>query len=116
MYQAAPIVSPINGTIISRNAEAGQTITTSDAILVMSDLLIVKAQVDETDMAQIKLKQEAEIILDAYPKTTIPAKVDKIAYEAETVNNVTNYKIDLIPHHPTELMRSGMTANVTFFV
>lgn len=116
MYRATPILAAINGTIIQKNVESGQTFTTSDAILVMSDRLTVKAQVDETDIAQIKLKQKAKITLDAYPEDTINASVDQIAFDAKTVNNVTTYVVDVLPLTTPTYMRSGMTANVTFNV
>lgn len=115
LYKPTPLVAPISGTIIQRNVEPGQTFTTSDAVLVMSDRLTVKAQVDETDLAQIYLKQKAEITLDAYPDKIFSATVDQIAYEAKTVNNVTTYIIDVLPTETIDFMRSGMTANVTFF-
>ena len=113
-YNATPVLAPINGTIISRNIEPGQTFTNQESILVMSDRLTVKAQVDETDISQIKLKQTAGIVLDAYPDKEIPAIVDQIAYDAKTVNNVTTYLVDTLPDTAPEYMRSGMTANVTF--
>jgi macrolide-specific efflux system membrane fusion protein len=116
MYRATPILAAINGTIIQKNVESGQTFTTQDAILVMSDRLTVKAQVDETDIAQIKLKQKAKITLDAYPEETIEAQVDQIAFDAKTVNNVTTYIVDVLPDVAPAYMRSGMTANVTFNV
>ena len=95
--KATPIIAPIDGTIILRSAEAGQTVAATDAPLTMSDRLTVKAQVDETDIAQIKLKQSAMIVLDAYPAEKIPAKVDQIAYDAKTTNNVTTYEVDVLP-------------------
>ena len=116
MYRATPILAAINGTIIQRNVESGQTFTTTDAVLVMSDRLTVKAQVDETDIAQIKLKQKAKIILDAYPDQEAQAIVDQIAFDAKTVNNVTTYIVDVLPDVAPAYMRSGMTANVTFDV
>jgi macrolide-specific efflux system membrane fusion protein len=116
MYKATPIIAPISGMIILRNVEAGQTFVTTDAVLVMSDRLTVKAQVDETDLAQIQLKQKAEIRLDAYPDQKIAARVDQIAFEAKTVNNVTTYLVTVVPNETPKTMRSGMTANVTFFV
>ena len=115
-YRAAPILAPIDGTIIQRVAEPGQTFTTADAPLTMSDRLTVKAQVDETDIADIALKQKAEIILDAYPGQVIPAHVDQIAYDATTISNVTTYIVDVLPDETPASMRSGMTANVTFSV
>ena len=114
LYPATPIMAPINGTIIKRNVETGQTFTTADAIFTMSDRLIVKAQVDETDIAKVKLKQNVKIVLDAYADHPIEANVDKIAFDATTVNNVTTYIVDVLPNTVPDFMRSGMTANVTF--
>ena len=114
LYKPAPVLAPVNGMIIQRNVQPGQTFSTTDAILVMSDHLIVQTQVDETDIAQIQLKQQAKIILDAYPKDVILGQVKKIAYDAKTTNNVTTYEVDVLPEHVPPFMRSGMTANVTF--
>jgi macrolide-specific efflux system membrane fusion protein len=114
LYPATPIMAPINGTIIKRNVETGQTFTTADAIFTMSDRLIVKAQVDETDIAKVKLKQNVKIVLDAYADHPIEANVDKIAFDATTINNVTTYIVDVLPYRVPDFMRSGMTANVTF--
>lgn len=117
LYLATPIMAPISGTIILRSVEPGQTFTTTDAILTMSDRLTVKAQVDETDISQIKLKEQAEIVLDAYPGEKIKATADQIAFDSKTVNSVTTYIVDALPEGKTpEFMRSGMTANVTFYV
>lgn len=116
LYRPTPILAPLDGTVILRSIEAGQTVTNADAILVMSDRLIVKAQVDETDMALIELKQKAEVVLDAYSKETIPATVDHIAFESTTTNSVTTYDIDILPDETPKFMRSGMTANITFYV
>lgn len=115
-YKPAPILAPIDGTIIVRSAEAGQTVTNNDVILVMSDRLTVKARVDETDIGSIRLKQKADIVLDAYPDDTISGGVDKIAYDSKTVNNVTTYIVDILPDDVPPQMRSGMTSNVTFFL
>ena len=116
IYRATPVLAPINGTVILRSIEPGQTFTSNDAVLVMSDLLTVKAQVDETDIAQIKLRQPAHIVLDAYPDQSFAGHVDQIAYDAKTVNNVTTYEIDVLPETTPSFMRSGMTANVGFVV
>lgn len=115
-YRPAPILAPLDGTIIVRSVEPGQTVTSSDVLLVMSDRLTVKARVDETDIGSIKLAQKAEIVLDAYPDDRIPGVVDKIAYDSKTVNNVTTYIADVLPNSTPDAMRSGMTANVSFFL
>ncbi len=114
IYKATPLIAPLDGTIIARSFEPGQTVTAQDALLVMSDVLIVEAQVDETDLARIRLGQGVTVTLDAYPEESFPAKVSHISYEAETVENVTIYKVDVLPDQMPEFVRSGMTANVTF--
>lgn len=120
MYRPTAIFAPIDGLIIQRNVESGQTLTAAEAVVVMSDRLTVKAQVDETDIGAIALKQKAQIVLDAYPNLTISAVVDQIAYDSKTVNNVTTYIVDVLPFEQDKtaanFIRSGMTANVTFLV
>lgn len=114
LYRATPVLSPINGTVILRSVEPGQTFSSTDSILVLSDRLTVKAQVDETDLAQVKVGLTANVTLDAYPKDAIKAKVSRIAFEAKTVNNVTMYEVDVTPESTPDTMRSGMTATVRF--
>jgi macrolide-specific efflux system membrane fusion protein len=116
LYRATPIIAPIDGTIIQRNVESGQVFSSNDYILVMSDRLTVKANVDETDIAQVKIGQVAQILLDAYPSKAIDGKVVQIAHEAKTVSNVTTYVVDILPLKTPDFMRSGMTANVVFYV
>jgi macrolide-specific efflux system membrane fusion protein len=112
VYKPTPLVAPINGTVIVRAVEPGQTVTSGDAVIVLSDRLIVQAQVDETDIGKVKLKQTAVISLDAYPDTKVKAKIDHIAYESKIVNNVTIYEVDILPEKVPAIFRSGMSANV----
>jgi macrolide-specific efflux system membrane fusion protein len=112
VYKRTPIISPIDGEVIVRSFEPGQTITTSEALLVLSDRLIVSAQFDETDIGRVKIGQKAVISLDAYPDNKIKGKVDHIAYESQLVNNVTIYDVDIVPEEVPEFFRSGMSANV----
>lgn len=114
IYKVTPVVAPLAGTIIARNIEPGQTLTAQDILFVMSDVLIVEALVDETDLGAIKVGQACEVVIDAYPGRAFPARVSQIAYEAQTVQNVTVYAVDVLPERAPEFMRSGMTANVTF--
>jgi macrolide-specific efflux system membrane fusion protein len=116
LYKAAPLVAPLNGQIIARNVEPGQSFTSADGVFVMSDRLIILAQVDETDIGKIKVGQEVSANLDAYPDEEIDAVVDQIAFEAKTVSNVTVYQVDVLPRKVPEMMRSGMTANVEFMI
>lgn len=116
LYKPAPLVAPLDGVVIDRKVEPGQTATAQDILFVMSDRLVVKAQVDETDIGRVKPGQSTALTLDAYPDKVIDGKVDHIAFEATTVNNVTIYEVDVLPAEVPEFMRSGMTANVTFSV
>jgi macrolide-specific efflux system membrane fusion protein len=114
VYKPAPIVAPLDGFLIQKNIEPGQTVTAQDPVLVMADILIVKAQVDETDIGNIKLGQPVTIQLDAYPDQTIKGKVEHIAYESTVVSNVTIYRVDVVPEEVPEFFRSGMSATVNF--
>jgi membrane fusion protein, macrolide-specific efflux system len=116
LYKPAPLVAPLSGVVIARKVEPGQTLTAQDAVLVMSNRLIVKAQVDETDIGKVRLRQPATIVLDAFAEEPISGTVDHIAFEAKTVNNVTIYEVQVAPERVPEFMRSGMTANVLFLI
>jgi len=112
VYKPTPLIAPIKGEVIVRAVEPGQTVTSSDAIIVLSDRLIVQAQVDETDIGRVRLNQAAVVSLDAYPDTKVEATVDHVAYESTIVNNVTIYKVDILPKKVPPLFRSGMSANI----
>lgn len=116
LYKPTPLMAPLDGVVIARKVEPGQTVTAQDAVLVISNRLIVKAQVDETDIAQVKIGQRAAVSLDAYPDQPVEGRVVHITYEARTVNNVTIYEVDVLPKRVPDVMRSGMTANVRFDV
>jgi len=115
-YPMTPMLAPSNGMIILKSADAGQTVQPTDIVLSMSDRLIVKANVDETDLSQIKLNQNVNLVLDAFPNDTIDSKVEHIGYDAKTVNNVTTYEVDVLANKNPDYMKSGMTANVTFLI
>lgn len=116
VYKPTPLLSPIDAEVIVSKDYPGQTITTADPVVVLSDHLIVQAQVDETDIGKIKLGQDANISLDAYPQIKITGKVDHIYYESLIVNNVTIYQVDILPDKTPEIFRSGMSATVNIVV
>ncbi|HQO58203.1 MAG TPA: efflux RND transporter periplasmic adaptor subunit [Candidatus Omnitrophota bacterium] len=116
VYKATSLIAPINGDVIVRAVEPGQTVTTSDAILVLSDRLIVSADVDETDIGRVHVGQKAVVGLDAYPDIKVNAQVNHISYESTLVNNVTIYAVDIVPESVPEVFRSGMSANVEIIV
>ncbi|MDD5566501.1 MAG: HlyD family efflux transporter periplasmic adaptor subunit [Candidatus Omnitrophica bacterium] len=113
-YKPIPLPAPIDGEVIVATTQPGQTVTASDAVVVLSDRLIVRAQVDETDIGKITPAMKAIITIDAYPDIKINASVEHIYYESETVNNVTIYKVDLLPEETPLFFRSGMNANIDF--
>ncbi len=114
VYRAAPLLAPLAGTVIARRTEPGQTLTAADVAFVLSDRLIVRAQVDETDIGMIHPGQSVEITLDAYPAARFSGTVAHIAYEAKTINNVTMYEVEITPENPPPYMKSGMTATCRF--
>lgn len=116
IYKPIPLISPIDGEVIVAKTQPGQSVTVSDAVLVVSDHLIVRAQVDETDIGKVRQGQDATVTLDAYPDTQIKAKVEHIYYESKTVNNVTTYEVDVIPDTVPDFFRSGMNATVNFII
>jgi macrolide-specific efflux system membrane fusion protein len=113
-YKPIPLLSPIDGEVIVAKTQPGQTVTTSDAVVVLSDRLIVRAQVDETDIGKVSQDMKALITLDAFPDAKIKATVGHIYYESKTVNNVTIYEVDLLADEVPTFFRSGMNANVDF--
>ena len=114
IYKPAPVTAPLNGFIIARNNEPGQTISITDAFLVMADKLIVNANVDETDLRYIHLGQKVTILLDAFPDKKYAGIVDQIAYESQVVNNVTVYLVKVLPLETPPVFKSGMTATILF--
>jgi macrolide-specific efflux system membrane fusion protein len=111
-FKPTSLLAPINGQVIVQTVQPGQTVTTNDAVTVLSDRLIVQAQVDETDIGKVKVGQDAMISLDAYPDVNVEGTVDHIAYESTIVNNVTIYLVNIITKNVPAIFRSGMSANV----
>lgn len=114
LYKPTPLISPLKGTIIARNFEPGQSISSADAVVVIADDLIVVANLDETDIGLVMNGQKVNVWLEAYPDTKFPCEVEKIAYDARIVSNVTMYEVDVRPLKLPDFARSGMTANLEF--
>jgi macrolide-specific efflux system membrane fusion protein len=111
-YKPIPLLAPIDGDVIVKAVNPGQVVTAADAVVVLSDRLIVQAQVDETDIGRVQTGQRASITLDAYPETVVRATVEHVYYESKVVSNVTVYYVDLIPDEIPQVFRSGMSADV----
>jgi len=112
VYNVTPLLAPIDGEVIVQKIKPGKNVTTSDAVLVLSNRLILQAQVDETDIGKVKLEQAVIIGLDAYPQIEVSGKVDHIYYESTVVSNVTTYYVDIVPNEVPDVFRSGMSASV----
>ncbi len=116
----AEIRSPIDGTVIQRNVEPGQTVaasfSTPTLFLIASDLkqMEIEALVDESDIGQIKLNQAVRFTVEAYPNRSFDGIVQQIRLQPETINNVVNYSVIVEAQNPDGILLPGMTATVDF--
>ncbi len=116
VYKETAVMAPMEGQVIVRSVDPGQTVTASDSLFVLSDRLIVKAYVDETDIGRVKAGQKAVIGLDAYPEIRVNGVVGHIYYESHLQNNVNIYNVDVLPERIPDVFRSGMSANIRIIV
>lgn len=115
-YKATPIMAPLPGLIILKNVVEGQTVDQTVVIYAMSDVLVVVAQVDESDIGRVHLGMPARITLDSYPDKHDVGKVVEMLYEGKNVSNVIQYGVKIkLPKVPA-FYRSQMTANISFIV
>jgi len=112
-YKPTPIVAPLSGVIILRNVVVGQTVDGTTVIYAMSDKLIVKADVDETDIGRVHMGMATSITLDSYPNQPIDGKVFQILYEGVNTSNVITYGVKIEPQNVPPFFRSQMTANIS---
>ncbi len=116
------IVSPVSGTVISRNVDVGQTVAASlqapTLFTIAQDLteMRVDTSVDEADIGKVKIGQEAEFTVDAYPDTPFRGTVQDIYNQPIIVQNVTTYDAIIHVKNPEFKLKPGMTANVTIRV
>lgn len=111
-YNLTPVVAPIDGMAVRRSVEPGQSVSAAKELAVISDRLIVKTFVDETDIGSVKEGQAAEFYLDAFPKDKRLGRVLAIAHESSQKDGVTGYEVKILPAGAADVMRSGMTADV----
>jgi HlyD family secretion protein len=117
--------APIDGVVSALNVEAGEIVITGTMnnpgtqILTVSDLsrMLVRADVDETDVVDLRLKQKAKITVDAIPDTSFPGTVTEIGNTAKrsitsTVEGQTNFEVKVEFDHDVPEVRPGMTADV----
>src|SRR5262249_847261 len=107
-YKPTPIVAPLAGTLLLRNVVVGQTVDPTTVIYAMSDKLIVKADVDETDIGRVRLGMAARVTLDSYPNEPINGTVFQILYEGVNTSNVITYGVKIEPKSVPPFFRSQM--------
>jgi macrolide-specific efflux system membrane fusion protein len=116
VYKPAPLLAPLDGRIIAIDVVPGEVVVAAQAIFVMSDHLIAQANVDETDLEHIWVGQTCDISLEGFPDAALTGKVNQIAYDATTVNNVTTYLVNIFLDSTPKFVVSGLSANIFFHV
>lgn len=115
----ATIISPVDGIVISRNVERGQTMaaafTTPTLFTIAADLkeMIIEADIDEADIGKVKIEQEVEFFVDAFPDEYFTGKVKQIRLQPKTIQNVVNYTVVISVSNPEMKLYPGMTANLS---
>ncbi|MEW6088856.1 MAG: efflux RND transporter periplasmic adaptor subunit [bacterium] len=115
------ITAPISGTILQKNVEEGQVISSGmsitsigTTIATMANLakVYINANVDETDIGKINNGQLVKITVDAFPKKHFEGRVIRIAPEGVVVQNVTTFEVTVEIKNPTTLLKPGMNASL----
>ena len=115
----AEIYSPIDGVVLDRAVEVGQTVaasfSTPTLFTLANDLtkMQVEAAVDEADIGQVKIGQRVTFTVDAYTYETFDGTVNQIRMKATTTSNVVKYTVIISAPNPDLKLFPGMTANVT---
>jgi len=116
------ILSPVDGIVLKRDAEPGQTVASSFQAPVLFTLaedlthMQLEADVDEADIGAVKEGQKATFRVDAYPGKSFPAVIDTIEYSPKVTDNVVTYKAVLTVDNNELLLRPGMTATAQIVV
>ncbi|GBC77071.1 Macrolide export protein MacA [bacterium HR08] len=116
------IYSPVDGVVISRNVDVGQTVAASlqapTLFVIANDLtkMQVHANVDEADIGKISEAVEVRFTVDAYPNDTFIGRIQEIRLNPQTVQNVVTYSVIIAVDNPDLKLKPGMTANITITV
>ena len=117
----ATITSPIDGTVISKSVEEGQTVAASfntpELFTIAKDLtnMQVVADVDEADIGAVKEGDRVTFTVDAYPDDTFEGTVKQVRLQATTTNNVVTYEVVISAQNADMKLKPGLTANVTIY-
>jgi len=116
------IKSPIDGVVVSRTVDVGQTVAASlsapTLFTIANDLtkMQVLASIDEADVGQIKSGIKANFTVDAFPGETFSGNISQLRLNAQTTQNVVTYSAVIDVSNPALKLRPGMTANITISV
>lgn len=117
----ATITSPIDGVVLSKSVEEGQTVaasfSTPELFTIAQDLtnMQVVADVDEADIGDVKEGERVTFTVDAYPDDTFEGEVKQVRQEATTTNNVVTYEVVISAPNADLKLKPGLTANVTIY-
>ena len=117
----ATITSPIDGVVLSKSVEEGQTVaasfSTPELFTIAQDLtnMQVVANVDEADIGDVKEGERVSFNVDAYPDDTFEGEVKQVRQEATTSNNVVTYEVVISAPNADLKLKPGLTANVTIY-
>ncbi len=116
------IHSPINGVVLTRSVDPGQTVAASlqapELFLLAEDLakMQLNVDVDEADVGLVQTGQDATFTVDAYPDRKFPAKIRRVSYGSATTGGVVTYETVLDVDNSDLTLRPGMTATATIVV
>ena len=117
----ATITSPIDGIVLSKAVEEGQTVASSfntptlfTIVKDMTDMRVI-ADVDEADIGEVREGQRVTYTVDAYPSEVFQGTVTQVRNEATTTNNVVTYEVVISAPNPDLKLKPGLTANVTVY-
>jgi HlyD family secretion protein len=118
----ATIHSPVDGIVISRNVDAGQTVAASfqtpTLFTIAQDLtkMQIDTNLDEADIGKVRTGQQATFTVDAYPERTFTGKVVQVRNSPIVTQNVVTYNVVVEVDNGELLLKPGMTANVSVHV
>ena len=118
----AMIYAPIDGIVLNRAVEEGQTVTASmntpELFTITNDLstMQVEADVDEADIGMVEKGQHVEFTVDAFPDKTFKGEVSEVRLQPKESSNVITYTVIVSVENPERKLKPGMTASITDYV
>ncbi len=120
-FQGSNVVAPMDGTVLTKNVEIGESITSGvssfnagTVLFTVADVsrMIVRAGVNEVDIGKIQVGMPVKVTLDAYPKVAFAGRIDRIAPAVRIEDKVRVFDVEVRLDAQGRELRSGMTANI----